>query len=290
MTRRYLPMLLLFVAALLLAACAEKTPQEVSEAFWAALISNDADGAVKYSTLGESREYDGFGRNWTGFRVSSGRIVIEGDEATVATTLTKTTSAGDETVAFETILIRQEGTWKVDYARTGREVTSGPLGKLFGQLERMGKSLSAQFGATSDELSKEMERMGAQLGALSETLCEQATAIIEQHGEALRKSIEELAESTRRALEEQERRLSDNDRQMLQEVADDLEESSDQLDEPTVQTIATSGQHYASAQQKLGSIDNDALTPYQQQWRQWSEQFKAEMQKMVDEVSAQTNQ
>ncbi|HEY0633971.1 MAG TPA: hypothetical protein VGE00_01210 [Gammaproteobacteria bacterium] len=288
MKRHYLRLVVLMLSALLLLACAEKTPQEVTTAFWQAVISNDADDVVKYSTLGDAREFDGFGRNWSGFTPSFGRIVIEGDEAMVATRLAKTSGTGEESVTFETVLIRQEGNWKVDYARTGKEATSGPLGKLFGQLERMGKSLSAQFGATSDELAREMERMGTQLGALSETLGAQATELIEQHGEALRKSIDELAESARRALEEQEQRLSDGDRQVLQEVANDLEKSSEQLAEPTVHSVAASGKEFAVARQRLAGIDNDAIAPYQEQWQQWGEQFETEMQKLVDEVSALT--
>ncbi|HEY0720478.1 MAG TPA: hypothetical protein VGE50_04420, partial [Gammaproteobacteria bacterium] len=259
----------------------------MTELFWHAVISNDVDGAVKYSTLGEARDYDGFGRNWSGYRPSFGKIVIDGDEATVTTTLAKSTS-GDESVTFETILIRQEGEWRVDYARTDKEVNSGPLGKLFGQIERLGKSLTAQFGTTSDELAKEMDRMGAQLAALSESIGTQATVIIEQHGAELRSTIEALAESVRRAIDEQQQRLSDKDRQLLQEVADDLEEDSEQLAEPTPQTLAESGKNIAVASQKLDAIDNEAIAPYQKQWRQWSEQFEAEMQKIVDELSAQT--
>lgn len=67
----------LLCAVLMLSACSEKTPQETAELFWEAVISNDAADALKYSTLTDPREYDGFTRNWTGYQASWGKIVIE---------------------------------------------------------------------------------------------------------------------------------------------------------------------------------------------------------------------
>lgn len=290
MTRYPLRIFALLSALLLLTACAQKSPQEVADAFWTAVINNDAKDAVKYSTLTDVREYDGFSQDWSGFSPSWGKIVIEGDNATIATTLTKSTGSGDKSVSFDTLLIRQDEQWKVDYARTAKQVSGGPFAKLFGQLERVGKSISAQFSATSEQLSAEMEQMGEQLAKLSQSLGDQATEIVEQQGEALRKKLKELAESTRRALKEHERSLSDNDRQVLREVADDLEQQSDNLAEPNLNAIADGGRSVAAANQKVGAINNDALGEYQEQWQEWSEKIEKDMQKFLEEVSAMAKQ
>jgi len=110
--------------------------------------------------------------------------------------------------------------------------------------------------------------------------------MVEKYGEELRQSIEELKKSVEEALDEHEKELSDSDRQVLREVADDLDEQSDDLEDPSLQTIAESGKSVAVAQQKLNTIDNDAIEPYKEQWQMWGKRIEADMQKVVAEASA----
>lgn len=278
----------LLCAIVLLTACtAERTPQEVTQAFWQAVIENDAKGAVRHSTLTDVQQYDGFGRDWSGFTPAWGRIVIEGAEASIETTLT--TAAADNTrpLTFVTHLVRQDEQWQVDYARTAEDVNAGPLAKLFGRLERLGKDISQQLASTSDKLALELERMGEEFEELSRELGGQATASAEKFADELRRHIDALAESARRALEERERQLSDQDRQTLQGVVAELDEGSARLDdEPTLQAIAASSESVASARQQLATIDGEAIAPYKEQWDAWGEQIAADLQRMLDELVA----
>lgn len=289
MKKLYVRFTLMCLALLISACTGPNTPEDVTYAFWEAVVGNDADDAVKYSTLPDVGEYDGFGRDWNGFTPELGRIVIEGDEASVETRLVPGENGGERPVEFVTHLVRREETWKIDYARTASAVRGGPLAQLFGQLERLGKDLSDQFKATSDTFSAEMERLGRQLDALSDSLNAQAAESIEKYGEELRRSIEELAESARRALEEHERELSGEDRRALQEVSAELAEDSDTLaSRPTLQSIADSSETVATARQQLDAIDSKAVEAYREQWHEWGDKFEADMQEMLAELAAIT--
>lgn len=273
----------LICSALLLSACVQEgTPQDVTQAFWDAVVVNDAKGAVKHSTLADASQYDAFGRDWQGLTPSLGKIVIEGDQASVATMLAGPDDSSHSQV--DTYLVREGGEWKVDYARTGTQLGGGPLGALVGHLEKNGSSITEQLKGASDDFAVSMERMGEQLEEAANEIGEQASEDIAKYGDDLRKSIEELAQSAQRVLKEEERRLSDDEQQMLEDVVAGLEEGSEQLSQVTLQSIADGAQALAAARQQLDAIDNEALQPYKEQWREWGERIEAETGRMLDDV------
>ncbi len=278
-------MFVLLCALLALTACAPKTPPEVAGDFWRAVIASDANGAVESSTLGDARDFDGFSHNWTGFKPTWGKTSVEGEHASTATTLSKTTRDGAKTIEFDTILIKRQGQWKVDYAATGKEVRSAPYARLFDQLERLGKSISEQFSDASAQFAAEMERMQRELADLSRSVGDQAAEIVEQQAEALRSTLEELADSIRRALREHEKSLSDDDREILREVSDDLDQQREALLQPTVASIADGGRSVADANQRLDAIHDDTLTPYKKQWQAWSRQTEEDMKRFMADIS-----
>lgn len=71
--------LLLSVCTLLLvSACfSPKTPQEVTQAFWQAVIEDDKAGVVKYSTLANEKSYARFSHDWNGYQPRWGKLVID---------------------------------------------------------------------------------------------------------------------------------------------------------------------------------------------------------------------
>lgn len=280
----------LLCLVLMLSACiGEKTPQEVAHSFWGSVISNDANGAVKYSTLTDVNQYDGFDRDWKGLTPTWGRIVIEGEQASIVSRFSDTENPAHDGLTFATFLVRQDDEWKVDYARTGKELRGGALGQLFGQLKRIGESLSSQFNATSDDLGVKMERLGEELEELSGSLGEQASESIEKYSEGLRRSIDELAESARRALKEHEKQLSEEDRRALQEVVADLDQNSDQLSEPSFQSIAHSRETVTAAQQQLNAIESENIGSFKRQWKEWGGEYEADVRKILGELSAVAN-
>ncbi|HEX5515108.1 MAG TPA: hypothetical protein VFY81_11975 [Gammaproteobacteria bacterium] len=275
----------LLAALLLLSACSgEKTPQDVTALFWQAVIGSDANKAVEYSTLTDARAYDGFSRDWKGLQPTLGKLVIEGDEASVVTTFAgPDTQASGRPLEVVTYLVRQNDQWKVDYGRTG-EALRGPLASLFTQFNRLSKKISDQLDAAAGDLTVEMERLSEQLEQLSATVSEQTSTAIEQYGKALRRSIDELAESVERALKDQ--RLTDQDKRTLRRVAKDLNEDSDNLARPTAEVIADSGKNVAAARQQLAGTESASLQPYKEQWQKWGERIEADVRRLVDELSA----
>ncbi|MFO7594091.1 MAG: hypothetical protein R6X15_08630 [Pseudomonadota bacterium] len=281
----------LLAAALLLSACfAPKTPQEVTQSFWRAVISDDVGEAVSHSTLTDARDYDAFSLDWSGFQPTWGRVIIEGDEARIESEFSKGEGQTVETREFITYLVRRNDVWKVDYLRTAESLRAGPLERLFGQLGELGESLSRQFGNTSQEINEEMMRLGDRLKQQSESLSREMSEGIERYSEELRRSLEELAESVERALEERERSLSESDKRTLKEVASDLNEGSENLEKPSIDSLVESSQSATSARLRLSTLDDEAVGRYRQQWREWQEEFEAELEAMFAALSAMADE
>jgi hypothetical protein len=275
------------VAWLLSSACSgELTPQETAAAFWSAVIEQDVANVIKHSTLTEPYEYDGFSRDWHGFQPAWGKLVIDGDEASIATTLTRPGDPNGQPVELVTYLVRQTGPWQVDYVRT-REAMHSPLTGLFKRLDRMSQQLSEQLRLTSSDAEAEIERLAVQLEQLSSALGRKAADSIEAYAETMRRSIDRFAESVDRALQEQE--LPKRDRQLLKEASADLHRESKRLSRPSAQIITDSSRVAAAARQRLGTLDADAMAPYQEQWQARSEEIEARMRRMLDELTTLQN-
>ena len=269
-----------------LSACFEQnTPQEVSEDFWQAVISDDINDIIKYSTLNEAQAYDDFSQNFNKMQASWGKIIIEGNQASIDTILSNPNDTKAVKKEFRTYLVLQNEEWKVNYAQTRENMRGDVFSNLFDQLNQLGDNNSQQFNNSTDSFNAEMERMHKELNELSDSINQQATESINKYAEILRKKMDELTDSIERALKEQEKRLSDKDKRILTGVADDLEENSKKLTEPDMSSITEGSKSVTIAIVQLETTDDGTIGQYKKQWRKWAEEFEADMQKMLDELS-----
>ena len=291
MNKLNLRVFLITCAVILLSACSTPdTPQEVTRAFWEAVLNNDAGKAAKYSTLVDPQKYDGFSKDWTGYQPSWGKVVIEGNKASVESEFFGPARSGQENRQLTTYLVRIDEQWKVDYDRTGQGISGGTFGELFDRLSQMGDEFSQQLQYSSSEFNAEMERLGDELEAKSSELDRQASEIMDRYAKELNETIDELVDSINRALEDGKEKLSDKDRQVLIEVSNELEAGSKELSDPDAQSIAENSVSIGHAQVRLQSVDNDAFSEYQKQWQELTEQYKQDVENMLAELKSSWQQ
>lgn len=203
----------IFMLALTLSACVgEKTPQEVHQAFWAAVISNDTAAVLEYSTLSNPADYNAFGGNWKNNQLQTGKVIIDNTRARIETTLSLTGGATQQPRTFTTYLIKQNENWLVDYPKTHKAMQPNAVSQLFGKLEQFGDKLSEELENSSGDLNQELEQMGDQLKDYSEELSEQASESIEQLGNQFKESIDELERSTEKLLEDKKQQQEPEDK------------------------------------------------------------------------------
>ncbi len=161
----------LLVATLLGAACsAADGPADVAEAFWTASKEGDTELATSYIVEGGTTTIQEPSGSSIG-EFSLGETAIEGDQATVETTVVSTGEREME-VAFNTVLVRRDDGWKVDLDETTDEMMKSLVGTTMGELtERMGQAVGEAMGEAmkgmADGMAKGLEAAGR---AMSDSL------------------------------------------------------------------------------------------------------------------------
>ncbi|MYM62372.1 hypothetical protein [Pseudomaricurvus sp. HS19] len=277
---------LITAVALMLSACfTPDTPEGVAEAFWESVIEDNASNAVRYSTLEEQRNFDGFGERWQGFTTSWGRLVVDGNEASIETTFDAADQSPSKRRVFVTYLVRNDDQWLVDYDHTAAGIRGGVFGELFLRLNRFSQEFSRQFDQSAAQTSSELELMLEQLEAKQEVLSRRAEDALESYSEALESALKELQRSIERASREKGNSLSDEEKAMLQSTATNLEDSRRHLESDSLLSIAHSSHTLTAVEQYLAQVDNGSLAEFQRQWREIVERFREDMEGLMQEMA-----
>ena len=282
----------LISAVLLLTACfSPKTPQEVSQLFWQAVIENDTASIIKFSTLTDIKQYDAFSHDWSQSEASWGKVTIEDNRASIVTSISGPGDPDVNNKQFITYLFQYDGQWKVDYARTRDEMQSDTFGNIFSQLslisQNISENISQQLTIGADNIDLEMARITQELQQLSSTLSEQASQSLNKYAESLAHKLDELARSVERVLKEQQDKLTKKDKDVLTEVARDLNQNSNNLSQqPGLESITEGSQAFARAQYQLDKTEGPVIEKYKKIWREWAENFETDMQKLINDLEA----
>jgi len=285
MRKKYL--LAALISSSLLTACGgPQSPQEVSRAFWQAVVDQDAGEANEYSTLIEDAGFDGYQRDWQGVEVDWGRVVIDGNQATVDATF-RGLSDRQNPLETTTYLVQKDDQWLVDYYRTGEALNDGPLwGDVVSQLEALGKDLQSQLTRHSNDLAREFEALREELSQQASEAGESFSGMVDDYGQMLRQHIEQLSDSLREALKNNPE-ASVEDRQLLNEAVIRLEEQSDELEQPDVQSVTESTRVALATQLQLGDLGEE-FSGYKAQWQQRLADMEKELAEFVDQLNRQS--
>lgn len=155
---------LFIVWMLLLSACeTPKTPEQVTAAFWQAMIEKDVETAIQFVTTDSqaliSADAHEFPDNAS---VATGRIVIEDQHASVETFIVPE-DTNSLRQSFYTELQKEGETWKVDFRQTINAIPGYALGQLFKSLKGIGENLNKQLEEQMPLFEKEIESFGREL-------------------------------------------------------------------------------------------------------------------------------
>lgn len=279
---------LLSVATLLLvSACfSPKTPQEVTETFWQAVIEDDKESVVKYSTLAGTKSYDSFSHDWHGYQPKWGKVVIDQSRASVDSELISPANSEAKNQKITTHLILLNNKWTVEYDQTARGIHSeDALSEFVGKLNSLGQGLAKQLEFSAQELESQIEKFSNEFETFSKQFEQQATDSLEAFAAELEASIRKLEESINHALKDKDNRLSNEQKRKLKEVSSDLGDDADRLSQPSAGSIVESGKSVSAAQLKLQSIDNDSLNEYRKEWQALFDRIESSLRRQLNHVS-----
>ena len=163
----------LLTAALLATACgAADGPHGVAEAFWTASKDGDLELAKSYIAEGGNTTIKDPSESGSSVVVFSlGETTIDGKQATVETTI-ETTGEQAMELSFNTVLVQQDGGWKVDLDKTTDDMMKILFGTTMGGLvEKMGQAMGDAMGEAMKGMAEGMaEGLKAAAQALGDSL------------------------------------------------------------------------------------------------------------------------
>ena len=192
---------LILLVSLFLTACEDepKSPFEVTQAFWYAVENKNIDlikKLVSEKSLGDEYLGDEYlpDNIVSVSEVSFGKIMIDGDIAEVETTLV-VESDNPTTIPIDTLLVKENEKWKVDYHSTvGAIGSGGQLSQIIKDMKVFGEKFSMEFENSLNELDKAMPEIEKEISNMGEQ--------IKEHVPEIKRQFEELAKKLQQALEE----------------------------------------------------------------------------------------
>jgi hypothetical protein len=119
------------------------TPEQVTEEFWEAMADDDLDTARKYATR-DTQYLVSTQSTLEDATVKTETALINGANATVPTLMTLKTESKD-VLSFDTVLLRENNQWKVDYQQTLNNLSILPLGDIFKSLRALGETFNREL-------------------------------------------------------------------------------------------------------------------------------------------------
>ncbi|MGZ8183329.1 MAG: hypothetical protein ACXWT1_15340 [Methylobacter sp.] len=148
---------------LLLGGCqAVLTPEQVTTEFWEAMAEGDLDSARKYATE-ETQHLVAKQQNLEDAAVKTGTILIDGPNATVATVMTLKKPESSNVLSFDTVLLKENDLWKVDYQRTLNNLSNLPFGDIFKSLQAIGETINKELGQQIPLFEKQIKSFSEEL-------------------------------------------------------------------------------------------------------------------------------
>jgi hypothetical protein len=147
----------------LLSGCqAVLSPEQVTAAFWEAMADGNVDTARTYATQ-ETQYLVTKQQNLEGATVKTGSILIDGANATVATAMTLKKSESNKDLFFDTVLLKENDLWKIDYQRTLNNLLNLPFGDIFKSLRAIGETLNKELEQQIPLLEKQIKSFSEEL-------------------------------------------------------------------------------------------------------------------------------
>ena len=156
----------LFCLLFMLSGCqAVLSPEQVTLAFWEAMAQGNLESARKHATQ-ETQHLVTKQQNLEGASIKTGEVVINGTNATVSTIMTLKKPESNKLLSFNTVLLKENDLWKVDYQKTLNNLSILPFGELFNSLRAIGDTINK-------ELEQQIPLFEKQIKSFSEELIRQ---------------------------------------------------------------------------------------------------------------------
>jgi len=160
--QRTMVWLCLLTSAFLAVGCGGDKATDVAEGFWNALKAGDVETAKTFATVSSASSLK-MTENMEGkdISVEFGEVTEEADATFVATTVTTLNGEKQMQIPMKTVLVQQDGTWKVDVEQTMMSLFGGAMAEM---MKGMGDAMGEAMQGMGEEMGNAMQETIEELG------------------------------------------------------------------------------------------------------------------------------
>lgn len=149
------------------------SPEQATTTFWKAMANGELESAREFATR-ETQYLVIKQENLIGASLETDVIVIDGPNAKVATVIALKNHESSKILSFDTVLLKENNVWKVDYRQTLNNLSILPFGEVINSLRAIGDVINKkleqqmpffenQIRSFSDELIRQLDEFRHQL-------------------------------------------------------------------------------------------------------------------------------
>ncbi|TVL98953.1 MAG: hypothetical protein CV087_19890 [Candidatus Brocadia sp. WS118] len=173
----------------------DKPPQEVAQCFWDAMKVQDVENGRKYATTSTRTLVDTSGEQFKDAVVTFGKIVIDGDLTTIDTTVRLQKHGTETSIPFQTILVKEDGEWRVDYAQTKETIKEDDsFSGITKNLQELGGKLTKRMDEALGEIKQKIPEYEEKMKKLGDVASKKMDEALQRSMEEIKKDIEKLGE------------------------------------------------------------------------------------------------
>lgn len=188
----------LLTTALFITACAQpaQDPKAITQQYWQAIIDGDIEAAKLVVSTDSQAAFEKYIADNEQNQKVVAQVALDEQRTTVTTTINPDAAKPHNDRPFDTILVIEEGKWKVDASQTRPSV---PYTEMQQQLNDMANELSHSMNNNLDDIEK---RVGEGMELLNEMLRDGS----QEMSDAFLKGMEEMKEAMRESIDKMKQR------------------------------------------------------------------------------------
>ena len=187
-------LLIPLVPLLTLTACLNPTddPRKVAEQYWQAMKNGDTEIARTLVSTSSQQDYDAYLALPEDERITIGGINLGMEQTTIATSLYTDSTAPEDYTTFDTVLVLENGKWKIDATQT-QIPRPAPSDRELNELaDELSESMQDNIDSMEDAMNEGLQMLDKALREGSRDLGESMLKGMEEMNRALRESIEDM--------------------------------------------------------------------------------------------------
>ncbi len=185
--------LLVLPVLLSLSACLEaQNPKDIAQQYWQAIVDGDTEAARQYISKDSQQAFE-----QTLQRLDNGmevrQVALDDLNTSVTTTLNPNTDKPYLDRPFETVLVLEDGKWKIDLQRTRIPPAPDEIEQQLGELsQKLNQTMQQSAGEMEQALGEGMKLLDDLLTQGTKEMSESLLQGMEKFREAMRESVEAM--------------------------------------------------------------------------------------------------